>query len=105
MSWLSSGDWNSVHHWPGMSKPSTKCWASPPGMGAEAVCSEADRRATKPGPSGAGGGLKSGPTAHPASAQRTARETALGSIDHELPATIGLGVGAGSAPLRRISTT
>ena len=32
---LSGADWNTVHHWPGMSMSRTTRWASPSGMPAE----------------------------------------------------------------------
>ena len=42
---LSCGDWNTPHHWPGMSRPCTMRCASPPGMPAGDEIRSAGRRA------------------------------------------------------------
>src|ERR1700733_6472896 len=64
---LSSADLNKVHHWPGISKPSTKRCASPPGNGAVAVSAGNTPAGTKRASFGASGVLKLGPTAQLAS--------------------------------------
>src|ERR1700722_19487244 len=72
MSALSSADWNKVHHWPGMSMPSTKRCAWPPAVSAAVVAAGVLPGGGKPAARGAAGALKLGPTAQAASNPVTA---------------------------------
>src|SRR5581483_497325 len=62
---VSGWEWNIVHHCPGISAPFTKRWGSSPAIFVFPLVVE-NGIGVYPLTSGAGGGLKSGPTAQPA---------------------------------------